>query len=71
MTKSLNFHEKQGPGAQCSCQLLAQAIGTDPRTISYQYCRQVLQKHWHMTCTYGESNGVLAPSGLVERWRNA
>jgi hypothetical protein len=70
MTKSLNFHENQGHGAKCSCQLLAQAIGADPRTISYQYCSQVLQKHWHMTCTHGEPNSALATSGSVEHWRS-
>lgn len=54
---------------QCSCQLLALAVGVDPRALSFGYCCRVLQKHWHMTCTHGEPMRGLEATGLGERWR--
>lgn len=39
----------------CSCRLLAQAMGCDPRSISFEYCRRVLQKHWQVDCRHGQS----------------
>ena len=55
-------------GTQCSCQLLAQAIGVDPRVISFVYCNRVLQKRWQMTCTQGEPVSAPVASRLGQRW---
>ena len=57
-------------GAQCSCKLLAQAMGLDPRKLSFDYCCRVLQKRWRMTCTHGEPASAVASTGLGERWRH-
>ena len=55
-------------GTQCSCQLLAQAIGVDPRSISFAYCSRVLQKRWQITCAHGELARVPVAIRLGEHW---
>ena len=40
-------------GDHCDCLLLARAVGAAPETIDFNYCRQVLQKHWGMRCNHG------------------
>lgn len=40
-------------GHLCSCRLLAQAVGCDPKTIRFEYCRAVLMKHWVVQCNHG------------------
>lgn len=56
-------------GEHCSCKLLALAVGLDPRALSNEYCRQVLQKRWRMTCRHGECASGPVATGLVDRWR--
>lgn len=57
-------------GAQCSCTLLAQAVGLDPRKLSFAYCHNVLQKHWRMTCRHGQRASAPVATGLSEHWRD-
>ena len=40
-------------GNRCDCMLLARAVGAGPAAVDLNYCRQVLQKHWRMTCNHG------------------
>jgi hypothetical protein len=40
-------------GDECSCILLAQAVGVPADTVDFNYCRQVLQKHWRLRCNHG------------------
>ena len=40
-------------GDECSCTLLAKAIGAPADTVDQYYCRQVLQKHWRVRCNHG------------------
>lgn len=47
---SVHRVEPMTHGEQCSCRLLAQALGRDPEAISFGYCSRVLQRHWRMTC---------------------
>jgi hypothetical protein len=56
-------------GTSCGCRLLAEALHQDPKTISYEYCCNVLQRRWHMTCGHGESMPAAAPSTL-ELWKD-
>ena len=56
-------------GEHCDCVILAAAVGAGPKSISFQYCRDVLQKHWLINCRHGEH----APGETVkvsERWRD-
>lgn len=55
-------------GCQCSCTLLAQATGLDPRKLSFEYCHRVLHTHWGMTCRHGQRETAPASAGLSERW---
>ena len=57
-------------GAQCSCNLRAQAMGLDPRKLSFDSGYRVLQKRWRMTRTHGEPANAVATTGLGERWRH-
>lgn len=45
-------------GTRCDCRLLAEALGMAPVSISYDYCRNVLQKRWVMTCRHGDLRPV-------------
>ena len=45
-------------GNLCTCRLLAEAMGCDPKVIRFQYCRTVLMKHWHLECNHGCQHGV-------------
>ena len=57
-------------GTQCSCTLLAQAVGLDPRKISYSYCQSVLHKHWRMTCRHGQRGNAAVTAKLSEHWHD-
>ena len=39
-------------GSRCSCRALARAMGLPESSIDFNYCRQVLQKHWRMSCDH-------------------
>ncbi|MBA4178107.1 MAG: hypothetical protein C0505_16345 [Leptothrix sp. (in: Bacteria)] len=56
-------------GHQCSCVLLAQATGLDPRKLSFEYCHRVLHKRWRMTCRHGQHEPEPLAAGLGEHWR--
>ena len=43
----------KGHGDRCTCRLLAEAMGYDPATLSFSYCRSVLQRHWVLHCNHG------------------
>ena len=68
MTALFNCTEQSEHGTQCSCKLLAQAVGVDPHALSFDYCYRVLQKRWHMTCTHGEPTSTVMTTRLGERW---
>ena len=55
--------------ARCSCKMLVQAVGLDPRSLSFDYRYRLLQKRWRMTCTHGEPASAIAATGGGERWR--
>lgn len=40
-------------GDRCDCMLLAAAVGAPPSATDLLYCRQVLQKHWRISCNHG------------------
>ena len=40
-------------GNRCVCRTLALAVGCDPKMLSYNYCRTVLQKRWIVECNHG------------------
>lgn len=58
-------------GELCSCRLLAQAVGMDPRALSFGYCHAVLQRRWRMSCHHGEPMSAPAIARLGEHWRDA
>lgn len=39
-------------GSRCSCRLLAVAMGADPSSVEYSYCKHVLQRHWRVICDH-------------------
>lgn len=39
-------------GKRCSCRLLADAVGCDPKTIRFSFCRTVLAKRWIINCDH-------------------
>jgi len=51
-------------GDCCTCRLLAEAMGSDPATVSFSFCRSVLQRHWVMHCNHGSL-------AVVERKENS
>ena len=70
MTDAFNHAQKIRHGGHCDCELLARALGIDPRAISFDYCTRVLQKRWRMTCRHGCLEAVTAASGSGERWHD-
>lgn len=68
MTALFNCTEQSEHGTQCSCKLLAQAVGVDPHALSFGYCYRVLQKRWQITCTHGDLASAPVAIGLGERW---
>lgn len=69
MNETLRLMVRIEHGDHCSCKPLALAVGQDPRSVSYEYCRWVLQKRWRMTCRHGERASAPAAAGLGEHWR--
>lgn len=68
MNEPMLLTDRTDHAAQCSCSLLAQALGLDPRAISFEYCQRVLQKHWRMTCRHGQRASSPAATSRGERW---
>ena len=50
------LHKPPEHGDRCTCRMLAMAVGCDPRTLTYNYCRTVLQKRWFVECNHGCCN---------------
>lgn len=40
-------------GDMCDCMLLAAAVGASPSSVDFNYCHEVLQKHWRLKCNHG------------------
>ena len=40
-------------GNRCVCRTLAIAVGGNPKSLSYNYCRTELQKRWIVECNHG------------------
>lgn len=57
-------------GTRCNCKLLAEALHMDPRNLTYEFCRTVLQKHWKMTCRHGEILPVDEQRAFAEKWKD-
>lgn len=47
-----NWHDVEH-GDHCDCLALARAVGAPSSSIDYCYCRNVLQKHWRLSCNHG------------------
>lgn len=58
-----------GHGNRCSCRLLAEAIGFNPRTIGFTYCRAVLMNHWVVECNHG-CHDEAVESGRSGKWHD-
>lgn len=55
-------------GDSCDCRALAIAAGAGPDAVDFQYCRQVLQKHWRVKCNHGRGvPGVRATPQIPKR----
>lgn len=63
-------NEKVPHGSCCDCVLLAAAVGAGPDAISFDYCLNVLQKRWLMTCTHGETLETGNEEKASAKWRN-
>lgn len=61
-----NFHLPPH-GNLCTCKLLAEAVGCDPKTIKFEYCQSVLMKHWVIECNHGCPHGV-PKAKSSEKW---
>ena len=57
-------------GNCCGCVLLAAAVGAGPRAIPFDYCLNVLQKRWLLTCRHGEMVDTGRDKKAGEKWRN-
>jgi hypothetical protein len=49
----MNRQKKDEHGNRCSCRLLAEAVGCNPKTIRFTFCQAVLMKHWVVECNHG------------------
>jgi magnesium-transporting ATPase (P-type) len=45
-------------GNLCTCRLLAEAMGCDPKVIRFEYFKTVLIKHWRLECNHDCQHGV-------------
>jgi hypothetical protein len=55
-------------GNRCTCKLLAEAMGFNAKTIRFEYCREVLMKHWRLECNHGCQHEEPEVKNS-ERWR--
>jgi len=58
-------------GDECSCILLAQAVGVPAVTVDFNYCRQVLQKHWALALQPRRRPGRRVPHAATSESRPA
>lgn len=59
-----------GHGDRCDCPILARAVGGDPRRLSYNYCRTVLQRRWIVECNHGCRAQVAVSSSSKAKWHD-
>lgn len=52
----MELHKPPEHGDRCTCRMLAAAVGCNPKTLTYNYCRTVLQKRWFVECNHGCCN---------------
>jgi len=64
----MNSQKQNEHGNRCSCRLLADAIGCNPKTIRFTYCQAVLMKHWDIECNHGCHDEIMALS-RSSKWR--
>jgi hypothetical protein len=57
-------------GTRCDCKLLAEALHMDSSNVSYEYCRNALQRRWRITCRHGELMPAANPANPVEKWKD-
>lgn len=57
-------------GTHCDCVLLAAALGLPPGAIPFDYCRNILQRRWSMTCKHGELSDTTTPTPAIDRWKD-
>jgi len=63
-------NEKVPHGNCCDCVLLAAAVGAGPDAIPFDYCLNVLRKHWLLTCRHGETLETRKEKKASEKWHN-
>jgi hypothetical protein len=56
-------------GNRCSCRLLADAVGCNPKAIRFAYCQAVLMKHWVIECNHG-CHEVIAEPRRSSKWHD-
>lgn len=56
-------------GNRCSCRLLAEAIGCDPKAIRFNYCQAVLRTHWDVECNHGDRDRPAKPDS-IGKWHD-
>ena len=68
--ESIPHQENVPHGTLCDCSLLAAALGLGPEVVSFDYCRNVLQHRWSMTCKHGEVRDTSRATRTGERWKD-
>lgn len=63
----MNSQQHDEHGNQCSCRLLADAIGGNTKTIRFAYCQAVLMKHWDIECNHG-CHDEIVESNRSSQW---
>ncbi|MCU0506796.1 MAG: hypothetical protein MUC34_00070 [Anaerolineae bacterium] len=65
--------ESANHGSQCDCTLLASACHVATESITFEFCKRVLAKHWTLRCRHGEQGSTavkghhLPPLGPLDR----
>lgn len=57
-------------GTHYECVALAAALGLPSGAISFDYCRNILQHRWSMTCMHGVVEETDDPPRAYEKWKN-
>lgn len=52
---------KNSHGDKCDCQILSLAITGKPSVCHYDFCINVLQRRWTMTCNHGQQPSTEKP----------
>jgi len=65
----MDIHKPTEHGDRCVCRTLALAVGCDPKMLTYNYCRTVLQKHWIVKCNHG-CQAQVPPEDSTLKWHD-